>query len=89
MRCDGQGVRRRQAASCSCCGQAPVCDDGDLRRAAKALAALAPIRPVTSDFVVYVHDDRYDEGLVEDIRFSGSPAAVALLERKRLLPSWL
>lgn len=60
-----------------------------LRRAAKALAALDPIRPVTSDFVVYVHDDRYDEGLVEDIRFSGSPAAVAQLEQKRLLPVWL
>ena len=60
-----------------------------LRRAAKVLTALDPIRPVTSDFVVYVHDDRYDEGLVEDIRFSGSPAAVAQLERKRLLPTRL
>lgn len=59
-----------------------------LRLAARRLAAESLVHPVTDDFVVYGFDDRFDEGLVEDIQFSGSPQALAILTRKGLLPSW-
>jgi hypothetical protein len=58
-----------------------------LKLIARRLGAEPPISPVTPDFVAYAFDDRFDEGLVEDIRFSGSPDALALLERKGLLPT--
>jgi hypothetical protein len=58
-----------------------------LKLAARRLAVDPPIRPTTDDFVVYAFDDRFDEGLVEDIRFSGSPQALAILTSKGLLPS--
>jgi hypothetical protein len=57
-----------------------------LNRVARGVAAAAPLRPVTDDFVVFCFRDDMDDLLAEDLRFSALAEALAQLAAKGLLP---